>query len=104
MGPAVGEEAFFRGFLNNQLSHQLGRWWGLGLSSGIFALGHSGTGNQASALQAGIFGLYTGWLQQHNNYAIGEGVAIHFWGNFLASAVAIANGGSAELMRLNFEF
>ncbi len=95
MGPAVTEEAFFRGFLNNHFSHQYGRWGGLALSSGLFALGHIGQGNQADALTAGVFGAYVGLLQQHNAYAIGEGVAIHFWSNFLAGLTALRHGGSA---------
>lgn len=103
-GPGVTEEAFFRGFLNNHFSHRFGRWGGLALSSGIFALGHLGRGNQANALEAGLFGAYVGWLQQRNNYAIGEGVAIHFWTNFLAGLTALQHGGRANLIQLGFSF
>jgi hypothetical protein len=81
----VGEEAFFRGFLNNGLSDSLGPGWGLVTSSAIFGLAHEGVGNQATIAQAMLFGLYLGWLQQRNDYDIGEGVAIHFWWNFLVS-------------------
>ncbi|HEX7926185.1 MAG TPA: CPBP family intramembrane glutamic endopeptidase [bacterium] len=79
----VGEEAFFRGFLNNGLSDSLGENWGLATSSLIFGLAHEGIGSQASIAQASLFGAYLGWLQQRNNYDIGEGVAIHFWWDFL---------------------
>ena len=82
---AVGEEAFFRGFLNNGLSDSLGRGWGLAASSALFGLGHTGSGAQATAVGAALFGAYLGWLQQENDYAIGQGVAIHFWWNFLTS-------------------
>jgi hypothetical protein len=34
---------------------------------------------------AAVFGAYLGWLQQQNDYAIGQGVAVHFWWNFLTS-------------------
>ncbi len=104
MGPAVAEEAFFRGFLNNDFSHRFGRWTGLALSSGVFAAGHLNQGNQASALEALAFGAYAGYLQQRNGYAIGEGVAIHFWGNFLAGLAAVEHGGSANLVHLGFRF
>lgn len=105
MGPAVAEEAFFRGFLNNHFSHQYGRWGGLALSSALFALGHLGEGNQADALTAGVFGAYVGLLQQRNGYAIGEGVAIHFWSNFLAGLTALRHGGPAEnLLTFAFSF
>ncbi|MDH3452660.1 MAG: CPBP family intramembrane metalloprotease, partial [Gammaproteobacteria bacterium] len=105
MGPAVAEEAFFRGFLNNHFSHHYGRWGGLALSSTLFALGHLGQGNQADALTAGIFGAYVGLLQQRNRYAIGEGVAIHFWSNFLAGLTALQHGGSADnLLTFSYPF
>lgn len=105
MGPAVAEEAFFRGFLNNHFTHQYGRWGGVALSSTLFALGHLGEGNQADALTAGLFGVYVGLLQQRNGFAIGEGVAIHFWTNFLAGLTALARGGPAsDLVTLSFQF
>jgi membrane protease YdiL (CAAX protease family) len=84
-GVAIGEEAFFRGFLNTALSDSLGRWWGLAGSSTVFGLAHSGQGAQATAVGAAVFGAYLGWLQQQNDYAIGQGVAVHFWWNFLTS-------------------
>ncbi len=80
---AVGEEAFFRGVLNNGLSDSLGETWGLAGSSAAFGLAHAGVGAQASGLEAGVFGLYLGWLQQRNDYDIREGIAIHFWWDFL---------------------
>ena len=105
MGPAVAEEALFRGFLNNHFSHHYGRWGGLALSSALFAIGHLGEGNQADALTAGLFGAYVGLLQQRNGYAIGEGVAIHFWTNFLAGLTALSHGGPAEdLLTFTFSF
>jgi len=84
-GVAVGEEAFFRGFLNNDASAAFGPYWGLGISSAVFGLSHQGNAGQATALGATLFGAYLGWLQQRNDYAIGQGVAVHFWWNFLAS-------------------
>jgi hypothetical protein len=80
---AVGEEGFFRGVLNNGFSSAFGETWGLVTSSTAFGLAHTGQGTQASGLQAGVFGLYLGWLQQRNDYDIRQGVAIHFWWDFL---------------------
>ena len=84
-GVAIGEEAFFRGFLNNSFSSSLGETWGLVLSSVIFGLAHGGDPGQATSLSATLFGGYIGYLQQKNDYSIAQGVAIHFWWNFLAS-------------------
>jgi membrane protease YdiL (CAAX protease family) len=82
---AVGEESFFRGFLNNGLSDYLGPGFGLLTSSAIFGVAHTGTGGTADALSATLFGGYLGFIQQGNEYRIGQGVALHFWWNFLVT-------------------
>jgi hypothetical protein len=80
---AVGEESFFRGVLNNGFSSAFGENWGLAASSAVFGLAHAGVGAQATPAAATIFGAYLGWLHQRNDYDIREGVAIHFWWDFL---------------------
>lgn len=101
---AVGEEAFFRGFLNNEFSNDLGEGWGLVLSSVVFGLAHTGQGQTATPVGATLAGFYFGWLHQKNAYDIREGAALHFWFNVLAGISAIENGGSAELVHLDFRF
>ncbi len=101
---AVGEEAFFRGFLNNEFSSRYGDNTGLAVSSVIFGLAHTGQGQTANALQATAAGFYFGWLHQKNGYATGEGVALHYWFNVLAGAAAIHNGGRAELLHIQLPF
>jgi len=101
---AVGEEAFFRGFLNNEFSNRYGNAAGLAISSGIFGLAHTGQGQTANALQATGAGFYLGWLHQRNGFEAGEGVAVHYWFNVLAGISAIHNGGSAELLHIQLPF
>jgi hypothetical protein len=101
---AVGEEGFFRGFLNNELSNQWGNGWGLAGSSAIFGLAHTGQGQAANAIQAGLAGAYLGWVHQRNGFQIGEGVAIHYWVNVIAGIAAIRHGGSAQLVSLSLPF
>jgi hypothetical protein len=101
---AVGEEAFFRGFLNNEFSSRYGDGWGVVASSTIFGLAHTGQGQTANALQATAAGFYFGWLHQKNGYEAGEGAALHYWFNVLAGAAAIHNGGSAELLHIQLPF
>ncbi|MDH4189820.1 MAG: CPBP family glutamic-type intramembrane protease [Betaproteobacteria bacterium] len=101
---AVGEEAFFRGVLNNSFSNSYGNRWGLGISSTLFGLAHSGQGQTASIAQAALAGAYLGWVQQRNDFAIGQGVAIHYWMNLLAGISAIRNGGSTPLFTLRLAF
>ena len=101
---AVGEEAMFRGFLNNEFSNRYGDTNGLMTSSAIFGLAHTGQGQTADALQAAVAGLYLGWVQQRNGFEIGEGVALHYWINVLAGVSAIRNGGSAPLLNVHLSF
>lgn len=101
---AVGEEAMFRGFLNNEFSNRYGDTNGLMTSSAIFGLAHTGQGQTANALQAAAAGLYLGWVQQRNGFEIGEGVALHYWINVLAGVSAIRHGGSAPLLNVRLSF
>lgn len=101
---AVGEEGFFRGFLNNEMSNQWGNGWGLAGSSAVFGLAHTGQGQAANAVQAGLAGAYLGWVQQRNHFQIGEGVAIHYWVNVIAGLAAIRHGGTAQLVSFSLPF
>jgi len=101
---AVGEEAFFRGFVNNEFSSRYGDGWGLVASSAIFGLAHTGQGQTANALQATAAGFYFGWLHQKNSYQAAEGAALHYWFNVLAGISAIHNGGAAELLHIELPF
>jgi len=101
---AVGEEGFFRGFVNNDFSNRWGNGWGLAASSLLFGIAHSGQGQTANAFQASIAGAYLGWMHQRNGFQISEGVALHYWINVLAGIGAIRHGGSAQLVSLSFSF
>ncbi len=97
---AVGEEAFFRGLLNNGFSNSFGETYGLLTSSAIFGLAHQGNAGQATSVGAGLFGLYVGYLQQINGYRIDQGVAIHFWWNFLVSVGMLAERKTDRELRI----
>lgn len=93
---ATGEESFFRGVLNNGLSDRFGNFYGLLGSSLLFGLAHQGNPGQATPAGAAVAGLYLGWLQQSNDFQIGQGVAIHFWWNFLISVGMLAQRDTEE--------
>lgn len=101
---AVGEEAMFRGFLNNEFSDRYGDGRGLAISSAIFGLSHSGAGQTANVLEATAAGVYLGWLHQRNGFQAAEGAALHYWINVLAGIAAIRNGGDAPLLNLQLAF
>ena len=97
---AVGEESFFRGILNNGLSSSLGPGWGLGTSSLLFGAAHIGAPDGNTPVFATLFGLYVGWLQQENEYRIGQGIAIHYWWNVLVSLSMLAERDNPGQMNL----
>jgi hypothetical protein len=101
---AVGEEGFFRGFVNNEFSDRWGDGWGLAESSLLFGIAHTGQGQTANAVEASLAGAYLGWMHQRNGFQIGEGVALHYWINVIAGIAAIRNGGSAPLLSLRVPF
>jgi len=101
---AVGEEGFFRGFVNNELSNRWGDGWGLAGSSALFGLAHNGQGDTANIFQATIAGAYLGWVHQRDGFQLGEDVALHFWFDFIAGFAAIRHGGSAQLVTLRIPF
>lgn len=104
---AVGEETFFRGVLNTGLSDSLGEGWGLVSSSALFGLAHQGSPGQATIAGASLFGLYLGLLQQENDYRLGQGVAIHFWWDFLVTLGMLQErkpGQAVQLLRVSIPF
>lgn len=101
---AVGEEAFFRGYVNTEMSDNYGEGIGLGGSSLIFGLAHTGDGNQADFLAATGIGGYLGWLHQRNGYELGESVAVHYWFNFILAVAEIKHGAVIPLIELNTKF
>lgn len=104
MFTAVGEEAFFRGYLNTELSHQLGQSSGLVVSSLLFGALHSGSGNQANFGTATAIGGYLGWLHQRNNYDLEQAVAVHYWFNVISGIAELKHGGSLTLLQVNMQF
>ena len=100
----VGEEAFFRGYLNTELSHQLGETPGVVASSLLFGAVHSGSGNQANFGMATAIGGYLGWLHQSNNYELDQGVALHYWINVISGIAELKHGGTVPIFQMNLPF
>lgn len=91
MSPGIGEEAFFRGYLNHSLSTSYGPVAGIGTSSLLFMLAHEGNSDAREGRPARLLaGVYLGWLHYKSGYDIRPGVAVHFWNNFLISLAAMS--------------
>lgn len=89
----IGEEAFFRGFLQSALSETCTPWGGIALSSLAFGAAHIRNAfdlppeDRAGYYAFGIplvtgLGVYYGWLT-YKNHSLKESVAAHTWYNFI---------------------
>jgi len=91
-GAGVGEEAFFRGFLNHAMSTAWGPELGITTSSLIFGLSHLGnspTLRAADVLPQIAGGFYLGYVQYKHHWDLGPGIAFHFWWDVIQFAFEI---------------
>ncbi len=84
LSPGVGEEAFFRGYLNYSLIQSYGAGGGIGGSSLLFMLAHEGNADARDGrLSRLLAGVYLGYIHYKSNFDIKPGIAVHFWWNFI---------------------
>jgi membrane protease YdiL (CAAX protease family) len=98
---AVGEEAFFRGYIQSSLARNSGEnagWVGASLVFGaahipnMYALPEE---ERTDYLLYGLpiitaAGFYLGWVYRDSGYSMAPSTAVHFWYDFLLSAVVFA--------------
>jgi membrane protease YdiL (CAAX protease family) len=93
---AVGEESLFRGALQAGLSESLGLWQGWALGSAIFGAAHTFNfiGDENGVKEAAyavpylmVTGSYLGFLYIHSDFSLLQGVAVHFWYDFLLATI-----------------
>ncbi|HMV43358.1 MAG TPA: CPBP family intramembrane metalloprotease [Leptospiraceae bacterium] len=91
ISPAIGEEAFFRGYLNHTLTTNYGPVAGIGTSSLLFMLAHEGNSDaREGRIARYLAGIYFGWIHYKNGYDIRPGTAVHFWNNFFIGLAAMS--------------
>jgi len=111
----VGEEAFFRGYLQSELTELSGPLGGIVFSSLIFGAAHipnaylmdphyrSKYFTYSIPLITGI-GAYLGWLT-YKNTSLKESVAVHAWYDFiLMTTAALANYSASKEANFAFSF
>jgi len=76
IGSGVPEEMFYRGFLQNEFYHWVNSpFFSIPMSSLAFAFSHS----PGLRWEAGLSGLYLGYLAYRNHGDLSSGIAVHFW-------------------------
>jgi len=90
----VGEELFFRGWMQNLLTVKFGLWFGIILTSLIFGFAHYIS--KEYAIYASLMGIYLGLIYQvsENLYLV---IAIHALYDFIALLCLIAKGRSEKV-------
>jgi membrane protease YdiL (CAAX protease family) len=92
ISPGVGEEAFFRGYVNYSLVNSYGANVGIGGSSLLFMLAHEGNPDASDGrLSRLLAGIYLGYIHYKSNFDIKPGIAVHFWWNFIIGLSMIQN-------------
>lgn len=82
LNAAVGEEAFFRGYLNHTMTGSLGPTWGAIASGTIFGAAHYPM-TSTPVVQTAL-GIYLGFMHQRHGFDMGPGIALHFWWDIIA--------------------
>ena len=84
---SMGEEAFFRGYLQSELEEILGKHMGWLTASAMFGIVHFMNGNTKrertlASLSAFTGGLVMGYFFQRDGYSLRKPIAYHTWWNF----------------------
>jgi membrane protease YdiL (CAAX protease family) len=114
---AIGEETFFRGWVQSGLARALGEIPGWLLGSFIFGAAHSFNALVMPAADRPLYlavyvpfitvaGSYLGFVYQRFGYSLAPSVALHFWYDLVVSAIAFAldpaNNALSASVRLGF--
>lgn len=97
----IGEELFFRGYVQSRLCRRWGAWPGIAFTALAFGAAHLDWLHGASAAVAGVF---LGWLAQRTGSTV-PGIAVHAVNNVVAIALtwavpepALSRAGHAALL------
>jgi len=96
---AAGEEMFFRGALQTELTENFSPAFALVTSSLLFGLWHIPHNGFSGGVAATVGGFLLGYRYQRSNYDLGEVIALHFWLDWIVSAVEFfANPRSSQFV------
>lgn len=86
----IGEEALFRGIIQEEGERVFGPWGGLAIASGLFGLAHAfgGSGNPRQVAYTTVGGILDGLLYQQSGYDLSKPIAAHTYWDALLFAVS----------------
>ncbi|MGE5707290.1 MAG: lysostaphin resistance A-like protein [Bacteroidota bacterium] len=86
----IGEEALFRGIIQEEGERLLGPWGGLAIASGLFGLAHAvgGSGNPRQVVYTTVGGVLDGLLYQQSGYDLSKPIAAHTYWDALLFAIS----------------
>ena len=103
----IGEEAFFRGYLQSRLAEDFNPWGAIAASSIVFGGAHIYNASGMSLEDRSRYytfsiplittlGAYFGWLT-YKNHSLKESVAIHSWYDFILFSAAALSAQSSSI-------
>ena len=84
---ATGEEMYFRGIVQTELTERLNPNLALAISSLLFGAWHIPNQGLKISIGATVAGGYFGYRYRSNGYDLGEVIATHFWLNAVSGVV-----------------
>ena len=102
---ATGEEMYWRGIVQTELTERLNPSLALAISSLLFGAWHIPNKGLGSSIGATVGGGYLGYRFKRNGYDLGEVIATHFWINVVGNVVEFMKdpSGNSLVYKINWK-
>ena len=102
---ATGEEMYWRGIMQTELTERLHPRVALVVSSLLFGAWHIPNNGLGSSIGATVAGGYLGYRYKSNGYDLGEVIATHFWINVVGNVVEFMKdpSGNSFVYKINWK-
>ena len=102
---AAGEEMYFRGIVQTELTERLHPNIALVVSSLLFGAWHIPNNGLGSSIGSTVGGGYLGYRYKSNGYDLGEVIATHFWINVVGNVVEFMKdpSGNSFVYKINWK-
>lgn len=102
---ATGEEMYWRGIVQTELTERLNPSLAFAISSLLFGAWHIPNKGLGSSIGAAVGGGYLGYRYKRNGYDLGEVIATHFWINVVSNVVEFMKdpSGNSFVYKINWK-